>query len=138
MKKLLPFLLILITFTSSGQTNGQTAKVVAKPKLSASDIMMCDKEWHAVSIIEWAVEQKPGEKNVNDMLKLSQDGTYNLILFGTAKSGTWTKVGQYIYFVDTTTKEKFNYKVVSVEEKKLKIDYRDPDETHTIFMMEPK
>ena len=116
----------------------KTSAAPAKPKLTDADIMMCDKEWHVVSIVEWAVEQKPGDKNKNDMLKLTQDGNFNLVLFGVAKSGTWTKSGQYIYFTDASTKEKFNYKVISVEEKKLKVDYRDPDETHTLFVMEPK
>ena len=132
--------IIGIVLISLNTIVAQTAtKAAAKPKLTAKDSMMCGKQWHVVSVEEWAVVTKPpGEKNASDMLMLNLDGTYNLILFGNKKAGTWSKVGQYIYFVDEATKEKFNYKIVSVEAKKIKMDYRDPDETHSLFEYEIK
>lgn len=135
MKKTIPLLSILLFMTiqvGMAQTNA------TKAKISDKDLAMCDKEWHVISVEEWGVVSKPGDKNKNDMLKLGSDGKFSLILFGVAKSGTWTKTGQYIYFVDENTKEKFNYKVVSADAAKLKVDYRDPDETHSIFEMEVK
>lgn len=143
MKKIIGILslILLISCTSvfAQTTPAKKNTPPAKPKLTEKDILMCDKEWHVISVEEWAVVTKPpGEKNKNDMLKLTQDGKFDLILFGNKKSGTWTKAGQYIYFVDETSKEKFNYKVVSVEANKLKVDFRDPDETHSIFEMEVK
>lgn len=138
MKKTITLLsmLLLIGSVSFAQT---TTKTAAKPRLTAKDSMMCGKNWVVVSVEEWAVVTKPpGEKNKNDMLFLNLDGTFDLILFGNKKSGTWTKTGQYIYFTDTNTKEKFNYKVISVEPTKLKVDSRDPDETHSIFEYEIK
>ncbi len=133
-------LILLLASTSAiAQATAVKSTAAAKPKLTDKDIMMCDKEWHIISVEEWAVVTKPpGEKNKADMLKLSQDGNFDLVLFGNKKSGTWTKSGQYIYFTDAATKEKFNYKVVSVEADKLKVDFRDPDETHSIFEMEAK
>ncbi|MBN8696921.1 MAG: hypothetical protein J0L87_10335 [Bacteroidetes bacterium] len=123
--------------------NAQTAskpaaKAAPKVKLTSKDSLMCGKQWKVVTIEEWGVVNKPNEKTQNDMLSLNLDGTYNLILFGNKKSGTWTKTGQYIYFTDEASKEKFNYKVISVEKNKLKFDYRDPDETHSIYEMESK
>ncbi len=138
MKKVIS-ILCLTAITCSLSFSQTATKAAAKPKLTAKDSMMCGKQWHVVSVEEWAVVTKPpGEKNANDMLLLNLDGTYNLILFGNKKAGTWSKVGQYIYFVDEATKEKFNYKVINVEAKKIKMDYRDPDETHSLFEYELK
>jgi len=117
----------------------KSVAIAGPPRLSAADMLMCNVDWHVISVEEWAIVTKPpGEKNKNDMLHLNANGTYTAILFGNSKSGSWTKSGQYINCVDEATKEKFSYKVISVEEKKLKLDYRDPDETHSIFEMEPK
>lgn len=138
MKKVIT-LLSLIVFSVTIATAQTTTKTAAKPKLTAKDSMMCGKQWHVISVEEWGVVTKPpGDKNKNDMLLLNLDGTFSLILFGNKKSGTWTKTGQYIYFTDEATKEKFNYKVLSVEPNKLKVDSRDPDETHSIFEYEIK
>ena len=132
-------MILLIGTITTAQTTATKSTTTAKPKLTDKDIMMCDKDWHVVSVEEWAVVTKPpGEKNKNDMLKLTQDGKFDLVLFGNKKSGTWTKSGPYIYFTDAASKEKFNYKVVSVEANKLKVDFRDPDETHSIFEMDAK
>jgi hypothetical protein len=113
-------------------------KLGTSSKLSKNDSLMCAKEWKVVSVEEWAVKSKPDEKHKDDMLIMGLDGKYNLILFGNKKEGTWTRSGQYIYFVDIPSGEKFSYKVVSVEPKKIKVDYRDADEVHSIFEMEPK
>ncbi len=133
MKKIIFFLSFLVAVSAA---NAQTAaKQPAKAKLSAKDSLMCGKQWKVVTIEEWGVVNKPNEKTQNDMLLMNLDGTYNLILFGNKKAGTWSKTGQYVYFTDSATNEKFNYKIISVEKTKLKFDYRDPDETHSIYEM---
>jgi hypothetical protein len=133
MKKIIFFLSLLVAVST---TNAQTAaKQPAKPKFTSKDSLMCGKQWKVVTIEEWGVVNKPNEKTQNDMLLMNLDGTYNLILFGNKKAGTWSKAGQYIYFTDSATNEKFNYKIISVEKTKLKFDYRDPDETHSIYEM---
>ncbi len=130
MKKIISLFSIFLTLHCFAQT---ATKTPSKAKLSEKDIMMCAKEWHIVSLESWGVVSKPDDKTKNDMLKLMQDGTFNAVLYGNAKSGTWTKAGQYISFVVDSTKEKFNYKVLTIESTKLKVDYLDPDEMHTIF-----
>lgn len=132
-KTQLIFSVLIMLFT--GIMNAQTASKLGKAKLTAKDSMMCGKTWTVVSIEEWAVVNKPDDKTKNDMLLLNLDGTFNLILFGNKKSGTWTKMGQYIYFTDSASAEKFNYKLLVVENNRLRFDYRDPDETHSIYEM---
>lgn len=129
----------LLTINMNAQTAIKPAqKPAPKAKLTSKDSLLCGKHWKVVTIEEWGVINKPNEKTQNDMLSLNLDGTYSLILFGNKKSGSWTKTGQYIYFTDDATKEKFNYKVINIEKNKLKFDYRDPDETHSIYEMESK
>ena len=132
--------LALNTFAQTGaKATVKTTKTAATPKLSATDIAMCDKNWAIVSVEEWGVVAKPpAEKNKTDMLKLSQDGKYNLIMAGVAKSGTWTKSGQYIYFTDEATKIKFNYKVVSSDATTLKVDHYSDEDGHSMFEYEAK
>lgn len=127
-------LLLILLFAITGNTFAQSQQ----SKINDKDKILCDKEWHVISVEEWGVVNKPDDKTRNDILLLKSDGNFQLILFGKEHSGSWTKTGAYIYFVDGTTKEKFNYKVVSTDNDKLKVDYRDPDETHSIFEMEVK
>lgn len=135
-KNHLTLIVLLALIISTG--SAQTASKLGKAKLTAKDSMMCGKQWKVVSIEEWAVVNKPDERTKNDMLFLNADGTFNLILFGNKKAGTWTKMGQYIYFTDSATGEKFNYKLLVVESNRLRFDFRDPDETHSLYEMESK
>ncbi len=131
--------LFLNTSLGFSQTPISKTKQVIKPALSEKDLMMCDKEWHTISVEEWGVVTKPpGEKNVQDMLKLTADGSFELILFGIKKSGTWKKSGEYIYFTDVLSKGKFSYKILLVEASKLKVDHFSEEEGHSIFEMESK
>ena len=119
-------------------------KTAAKPKAAAakgpskSDSLMCGKEWHVTMVEEWGIAGKPGEKNKDDMLHMTLDGKYDLIMFGNKKAGTWTHSGAYIYFTDDATKGKFNYKILNVEATKLKVDHYSDEDGHSIFEYEPK
>jgi hypothetical protein len=127
-----------LTTISFSQTK-TASKLGNSSKLSKSDSMMCSKTWKVISVEEWAVVTKPpGEKNLNDMLYMSLDGKFEMMLFGEKKSGTWARTGQFINFTDIASGQKFNYKVISIEPNKLKVDYRDQDQTHSIFEMETK
>lgn len=134
--------LLLLFLTGAAMVTAQTktaSKLGVSSKLSHNDSVMCGKEWHVTSVEEWAVVTKPpGEKNAGDMLLMNTDMHYTAVLFGTRHAGTWSRSGQYIYFVDDASGQKFSYKVISVAPEKIKVDYRDPDETHSIFEMEAK
>lgn len=143
MKKIIGLvsLAMMLGVCVQAQTAGKTGatKATAAPKLTEKDIMMCDKNWQIVSVEEWGVVTKPpGEKNKTDMLKMTQDGKYELIMFGINHSGTWTKSGQYIYFTDPTNKMKISYKVILVEANKLKVDHFSDEDGHSIFEYEAK
>jgi hypothetical protein len=128
--------------TAEAQTAAKTAPAStakATPKLTDKDIMMCDKNWQVVSVEEWAVVTKPpGEKNKNDMMKLTQDMKYEVVMFGIKHTGTWKRTGQYIYFTDEGGKFNFNFKVLSIEPTKMKVDHYSDEDGHSIFEYETK
>ena len=143
MKKIIGILslVMLVSISAQAQTTAKTgaAKATSAPKLTEKDIAMCDKNWQIVSVEEWGVVTKPpGEKNKTDMLKMTQDGKYELIMFGKTQSGTWTKSGQYIYFTDAVAKTKMSYKLISVDATKLKVDHFSDEDGHSIFEYEVK
>lgn len=143
MKKIIGLvsLAMMLGICAQAQTTAKTGAATATtaPKLTEKDLMMCDKNWQIVSVEEWGVVTKPpGEKNKTDMLKMTQDGKYELIMFGNKQSGTWTKSGQYIYFTDATAKTKMSYKVILVEANKLKVDHYSDEDGHSIFEYEAK
>ena len=146
MKKIIGLLSIVLIFSTvsafaqaAASTGAAKPKQAAAPKLTDKDILMCDKNWQVVSVEEWGVVAKPpAEINKTDMLKLTQDGKFELIMFGKKKSGTWTKSGQNINFSDTESKTKFFYKVLVAEAGKLKVDHYSDEQGHSIFEYEVK
>jgi hypothetical protein len=139
MKKcILLFCLCAYSVISLSQTK-TASKLGNSSKLSKNDSVMCGKTWKVTSVEESAVITKPpGEKNMNDMLYMSLDGKFEMVLFGEKKAGTWARAGQYINYSDIASGQKLNFKVIKVEQSKLKLDYRNADETHSIFEMEVK
>ncbi len=137
MKKLLLILPLLATLTlaSAQSKGGTTAKAPkAAPKV---DTTLCSKRWDLVSVEEFSVVSKPNKKQADDHIWMTGDGKYNLKRNGEAKAGTWTRQAANINFTDAQSKEKFTYKVISSDDKKLKIDYHTGDD-HTLFTFEVK
>jgi hypothetical protein len=130
--------LIFISLFSITITSAQTktaTKLGKTTKFSHSDSLMCNKKWKVTMVEEWGVASKPSERNQKDMLFMSFDGNFYLVLFGVNKAGTWVRTGQNINFTDTSG-EKFSYKVLTIDPKKLKVDHYSDAEGHSIFEME--
>jgi len=139
MKIVYALFLTLFVFGASAQTTPvkkpNAVKTVRTP--APRDTSLCNKNWLLIAVEEWAVEAKPSTKQADDYLKMTGDGKFKMKRNGEEKAGTWTKTGQYIYFTDEASKEKFNYKVESADAKTLKADYHVSD-MHTLFTYEVK
>jgi hypothetical protein len=139
MKTILSILFSVFVLTLSAQTS--PAKKTNPPKVvkapAAKDTSLCNKNWVLIAVEEWAVEAKPNAKQAGDFLRMTGDGKFKMKRNGEEKAGTWTKTGQYIFFSDEASKEKFNYKVESADAKTLKADYHVSD-MHTLFTFEAK
>jgi hypothetical protein len=139
MKKLIVICLTLIAsiFHSTAQTK-TSSKLGKSSKLSKNDSLMCAKEWKTVSVTEQGKKSKPGDKYKDDMLSMNLNGKFNLILSGNKKSGTWSRAGQFLYFVDSLSGDKISYQVLEVEPKKIKLEYHDSNQVQSVFEMKAK
>jgi hypothetical protein len=145
MKKLITLLSIVLALhttvalaqakTAAKPAAKTAAKAPAKGKMSKADSLMCGKDWRVVAVTEWNIEARPpAARNKNDMLKLSLDGTYNMVMFDTTRTGTWIRSGQSLTFKGVAG----FFKIVVQEPGKLKLDHFDSIEGHSIFEYEPK
>lgn len=138
MKRTITLLSLIFIFVSAVSFAQEAVKTTpAKPKTSGAELLV-DKNWKIVSVEEWGVVTKPpADRNKNDMLNLTADGKFNLMMHGVQRSGTWIKSGQYIQFTDEA-KKKFGYKIVSSTATNLKVDHFSDEEGHSIFEFEVK
>jgi hypothetical protein len=139
MKKTISFVCFILLAGSTFSQTKTASKLGTSSKLSHNDSVMCSTTWKVTSVEEWAVVSKPpGEKNQDDMLQMTLDGNYHLIIAGAKKAGKWSRSGQSIYFTDEASGQKFSYKVVSVDPTKIKVDHYSDEDGHSLFEMEPK
>lgn len=128
----------ILLFSGVAFSQTKTASKLGKAaKYSHNDSVMCNTKWVLTMVEEEGAASKPAEKNQNDMLFMGLDGKFYLVLNGIKKAGTWARAGQNINFTDVS-EEKFSYKVLSIDPKKLKVEYRNNDEMPVKFEMEPK
>lgn len=110
-------------------------KPAAKAKLTAKDSLLCEKEWLIVSVEEWGVVSKPpADNSKNDMLKLSLDGTYSIVMFGKPYSGTWSRSGQSLTLKGTAG----FFKILAQEPNKLRLNHFSEEDGNSIFEYEAK
>jgi hypothetical protein len=137
MKKITSSLFLILLISAASAQTKTANKLGTSSKLSKNDSIMCSKIWHVSSVEKEGAAARPTEKHENDLLAMRLDNTYNLIIEGAKKAGKWSRSGQYIYFTDESSGQKFNYKVLVVDPKKIKVEYANA-EVKTIFEMEPK
>ena len=139
MKKLISvFFVLVIAVSANAQTKTASKLGGSSPKgPNKNDSIMCSKDWKVTGVEEWGILTKPpGEKNKTDMLHMSIDGKFELVMFGAKKTGTWIRNGVYIYFTEDATKTKFNFKILSVDAAKLRVDHYSDEDGHSIFEYE--
>ncbi|MGQ0829810.1 MAG: hypothetical protein ACT4ON_15595 [Bacteroidota bacterium] len=136
MKKLFTLLSIaLVLNTVAFAQTKPAAKTPAKPKMTKADSALCGKDWKIVSVEEWGVVSKPpADNSKNDMLKLSLDGTYSIVMFGKPQSGTWTRSGQSLSLKGTAG----FFKILAQEPAKLRLNHFSEEDGNSIFEYEHK
>jgi|ERR1700741_98129 len=139
MKNLLFLILLISGLTLSAQTKPKTG---TKPKAKTAavspfkDADLVGKEWKLKSWELFGIVKAPGDNNKNDMVLLNADGTFKLMLNNIPKTGTWKRAGAYINFIQPDSKEKLAYKILSLEAKILKVDWREEDSLHNTLEFE--
>lgn len=114
-----------------------TPTATQAPTLSAKQKTLC-KEWKFTGSESYDLPQPPTAAQKGDLVNLMENGRYRLILDGVAEGGTWTVDAACKWITmtsDAGTVKKFQ--ILSQTDKELKVDYRDGDGTHNVFIYAP-
>ena len=118
--------------------NAQYASKATKNKFSEKDSLVIGKTWNIKSIDADQTTITKLHTN-SDMLLLNYDRTFNAVLNGEKKSGTWIKSEQQtILFTEKTTTENFSYEVIEVTPQLLKVKYTDASGKHYSMTFDSK
>ena len=100
--------------------------------------MLC-KAWVLDSVEQFSVTQKASPKEINDELTLMADGTFFITSEGVASTGKWTgNAHPFIYAATGTPAVKKMYKIISLSDNRLVLEYQSPDLVRTHYIYSPK
>jgi hypothetical protein len=141
-KMIIPALCLFIATQASSQTaqSGKAAphKAQSGLGLSAEKSKMLCKAWKLDSVEQFGVGQKANAKEANDGITFMADGTFFITTEGAPSNGTWKGNGApYIYIagIPAITKP---YKLISLSDGKLKLEYQTEDLIRILYTYSPK
>lgn len=135
MKKIGNFLSIIALIAS---VNGfaQVKKVVSATQatLTSKDSALC-KQWKLVSTEAFGVENPATEAQKNDAITFTFDRNVFFTKDGKADTGTWTldKSKTYIALTFPETKQSIRFKLMEVDDQRLRYEYQDEHLIRTIY-----
>lgn len=119
--------------TTAHKTYHQSATI--SPEKSK---MLC-KPWVLDSVEQFGVAQKASPKEKSDAVTFVADGTFFITSEGVASTGKWTGTANpYIYTTTGTPEEKKMYKLISLSNNKLVLEYQTPDLIRIHYTYSPK
>lgn len=118
------------TATQSPTKATKTTTASSAPAPSLADCYI-NKTWKLNQVEKFGISKDPSDDMKNDMLLLSNDGTFKMVIKGVEKTGTWTR-GTWMSLKPADGSEVLPVKIESCEGKTLKADWRDGD-THNHF-----
>lgn len=100
----------------------------AKPKNVNSTLSDCyiDKVWKLTQVERFSVIKAPNDEQQKDMILLSKDGTFKMVINGVEKTGAWIR-GSWLTLKPADGSASLPVKIESCEGSILKIDWRDED-----------
>jgi hypothetical protein len=149
MKTILTFATCLLVAT---QVFSQTAKTVSKTTttthkasvgggstISAEKSALLCKAWKLDSVEQFGVAQAASAKEKTDIITFMADGTFFITSEGVAGTGTWK--GNAVPYINTsvgTPEIKKMYKVLSLADSRLVIEYQTEDLIRIKYTYSPK
>jgi hypothetical protein len=128
--KQLAFIAIASFFTISGfaQTTTHTRKThMANPAMPPDQSKMLCKPWQLDSLLIYGVESKPSGKGANDGITFVADSSFFITQDGIAAMGKWMyAAGGHVNTTTTTPDKKSSFKIVTLTDGKLVLDYQYP------------
>jgi hypothetical protein len=127
-------------FAQDNKTTNHKVPPQGGTSLSAQKGQMLCKAWKLDSISEFGVDKKPRGKQTNDSIRFAADGSLSITHDGAAASGTWSYSAGHITIVTQNPDNKLNFKLVTLTEGKLVVDYQypAPDLTRQRYTYIPK
>jgi hypothetical protein len=125
------------TAPAPAATTPASTTATQAPTLSAKQKTLC-KEWKFTGSESYDLAQPPTATQKNDLVMLMESGRYRLILDGVAEGGTWTVDAACKWITmtsDAGVVKKFQ--ILAQTDTSLKVDYRDEDGTHNVFIYAP-
>lgn len=123
--------------TAPAPTTTPASTTQQAPTLSAKQKTLC-KEWKFTGSESYDLPQPPTAAQKGDVVNLMENSRYRLILDGVAEGGTWTVDAACKWITmtsDAGVVKKFQ--ILSQSDTQLKVDYRDEDGTHNVFIYAP-
>lgn len=107
--------------------------------LSAEKSKMLCKAWVLDSVEQFGVGHPANAKEKTDGVTFTADGNYFVTSEGVAATGTWKANGSaYIYTTSGTPENKMMYKMLSLADNRLVLEYQTPDLIRIKYTYSPK
>jgi len=131
----------LLASYSEAQQTGKTAthKTQSASTLSPEKSKMLCKAWKLDSVEQFGVAHPVTAKQKGDAITFVADGSYSVTSEGVAATGTWKCNGSaYIYTSSGTPENKMMYKIMSLADNRMVLEYQTPDLIRIHYTYTPK
>lgn len=140
MKQLMIIAVLCFFMMPASAQNTGHAKKTSSPgsALSPERSKMLCKPWQLDTISEFGVDNKVNAKEANDGITFVADGSFFITMEGAASTGTWTYSAGRINTTTTNPDNKMSFKIISLADNRLVLEYQAPDLTRTQYTYTPK
>lgn len=131
--------LMVQAFAQNAQPKAFHKTAQSGPTISAEKSKMLCKAWKLDSVEQFGVVQKASAKQANDGVTFTADGNFFYTSEGAAVTGTWKgNAAPYINTVAGTPEVKKMFKLISLSDNKLKLEYQTEDLIRITYTYSPK
>jgi hypothetical protein len=91
--------------------------------------------WKIIQYETFGITEEPSPEKINDKLLLRSDMSFLIIENSKSYTGKYTLQTPYFTCQSTDKTWSKTYKIISIEESKSTIEYKDPDLTKTLYYL---
>jgi hypothetical protein len=132
----------LVTIPAFSQNTAKVATKKVPPSggtsLSADQSKMLCKAWKLDTLSQFGVEKKASAKEANDGITFVADGNLFFTQEGAAATGTWSYAGGRINTVTKNPDNKISFKIISLADNRVVLEYQTPDLVRIRYTYSPK
>ncbi len=94
------------------------------------------KTWKIVQYETFGVSEDPSPEQLQDNIQVNQDMTFTIVENGKSLKGKWRLQSVYLTCTAEGSTWSKTYKIISIENQKSILEYKDPDLTKTLYYLE--